>query len=108
MWMRSSKLVFLDAEMRYAFHHGWRIRGHMSECAKEALFMRHVWCFILLARGIPCMKVFEDNYRAVQLAQNPMTNSNSKHIDVRHHHLRELVFNGDVVSHSCRVGIPAC
>ena len=69
----------------------------MSECVKEAIFMRHVWCFILPARGVPCMKVFEDNQGAVQLAQNPMTNSNSKHIDVRHHHLRELVFNGDIV-----------
>ena len=35
---------------------------------------------------------FEDNQGAVQLAaQNPVTNSNSKHIDVRHHFLRELV-----------------
>ncbi|CAB1110490.1 unnamed protein product [Ectocarpus sp. CCAP 1310/34] len=28
---------------------------------------------------------------AIQLAQNPISNSNSKHIDVRHHFLRELV-----------------
>ena len=26
-----------------------------------------------------------------------MTNSNSKRIDVRHHHLTELVSNGDIV-----------
>ena len=37
----------------------------MSECAKEALFVRHVWCFIFSARGVPCMKVFEDNQGAV-------------------------------------------
>ena len=34
---------------------------------------------------------FEDNQGAVQLAQNPITNSNSKHIDVCHHFLGELV-----------------
>ena len=33
---------------------------------------------------------FEDNQDAVQLAQNPITNSNSKHIDVCHHFLGEL------------------
>ena len=69
----------------------------MSECAKEALSVRHVWCFILPALGMPCMKVFEDNIDAVHFAQNPVTNSSSKHIDVRHHHLGELYFNGDVV-----------
>ena len=34
---------------------------------------------------------FEDNQGTVQLAQNPVTNSNSKHIAVRHHFLRERV-----------------
>ena len=41
--------------------------------------------------GIPCFPVFEDNQGAVQLAQNPVTNSNSKHIGVRQHFLREFV-----------------
>ena len=35
--------------------------------------------------------MFEDNKGVVQLAQNPITNSNLKHIDVRHHSIRELV-----------------
>ena len=40
--------------------------------------------------------VSEDNQGAVQLAQNPVTNSNSKHIDVRHHFLLELVRQKDI------------
>ena len=39
---------------------------------------------------------FEDSQGAVKLAQNPITNSNSKHIDVRHHFLRELVRQRDI------------
>ena len=34
--------------------------------------------------------MLEDNEGAVQLTQNPITNSNSKHIDVRHYFYREL------------------
>ncbi|CAB1099242.1 unnamed protein product [Ectocarpus sp. CCAP 1310/34] len=40
--------------------------------------------------GMPCIPVFEDNQAAIQLAQVPISNSNSKHIDVRHHIIREL------------------
>ena len=58
---------------------------------KELLFLRQVWRFMLPSKLMPCFPVFEDNQGAVQLAQNPITNSNSKHIDVRHHFLRELV-----------------
>ena len=41
--------------------------------------------------GMPCTPVFEDNEGAAHFGQNPITNSNSKHIDVRHILLRELV-----------------
>ena len=33
----------------------------------------------------------EDNEGAIQIAKHRISNSNSKHIDVRHHFLRELV-----------------
>ena len=40
---------------------------------------------------------FEDSQgAAAQLAQNPVTNSNSKHIDARHYFLRELVHQRDI------------
>ena len=51
---------------------------------------------------------FEDNEGAKHLAQNPVCTSNSKHIDVRHHFLRELVFQGGIRHYSRRVGGSAC
>ncbi|CAB1106471.1 unnamed protein product [Ectocarpus sp. CCAP 1310/34] len=41
--------------------------------------------------SMPCIPVFEDNQGAIQIAHTLITNSNSKHIDVRHHIIRELV-----------------
>ena len=63
----------------------------LGDAVKELLFLRRVWRFMLPSKVMPCFPIFEDNQGAVQLAQNPITNSNSKHIDVRHHFLRELV-----------------
>ena len=63
----------------------------MVEVMKEVMFLRHVWRFMLPDMGMPCIQVFEDNQGAIQLAQNPITNSRSKHIDVRFHWIREHV-----------------
>ena len=55
---------------------------------------------MLPGKGMPCFSIFEDSQGAVQLSQNPVSNSNSKHIDVRLHFLRELVHQGEIsVSH---------
>ena len=45
--------------------------------------------------GSACITVFEDNKGARHLAHNTVCASNSKHIDIRHHFLRELVFMGE-------------
>ena len=68
----------------------------LADVIKEMLFLRQVWRFMLPDVGMPCTPVFEDNEGAVQLAQNPITNSNSKHIDVRHHFLRELAARKEI------------
>ena len=83
--------------MRYPF--GFRSRVRCSRgrsTVKELLFLRQVWRFMLPSKVMPCFPVFESNQGAVQLAQNPITNSNSKHVDVRHHFLRELVRQRDI------------
>ena len=63
----------------------------MSDVAKEISFLKQVWRFMLPRVGMPSIPLFEDNESAVQIAKHPISNSNSKHIDVRHHFLRELV-----------------
>ena len=72
----------------------------LADTIKEAMFLQYVWNFIFPGFGTSCITVFEDNEGAKNLAQNPGCASNSKHIDVRHHCLRELIFKGEfVVTH---------
>ena len=47
----------------------------LGDAVKELLFLRQVWRFMLPSKFMPCFPVFEDNQGAVQLAQNPITNS---------------------------------
>ena len=58
----------------------------LSDAVKELLFLRQVWRFMMIpGEEMPCFPVFEDNQGALQLSKNPVSNSNLKHIDVRHH-----------------------
>ena len=68
----------------------------LGDAVKE-LFFRRVWRFIIPGKGMPCFPVFEDNQGALQLSKNSVSNSNSKHIDVRRHFLRKLVRQGDII-----------
>ena len=61
----------------------------LADVMKEVLFLKQVWHFMLPAVGMPCIPVFEEYEGAVQLAQSPITNSYSEHIDVRHRFLRD-------------------
>ena len=57
----------------------------LGDAVKKVRFFRQVWRSMLPRKGTPYFPVFEDNQSAVQLAQHPVTNSNSKNINVRHH-----------------------
>ena len=67
----------------------------LVDTIKEVIFLLYVWSFILPGLGSACITVFEDNKGARRLAHSPVCASNSKHIDIRHHFLRELVFRGE-------------
>ena len=46
--------------------------------------------------GSPSIGVFEDNRGAIDAAGSPLSSSNSKHIDVKCHFVRELVGTRDL------------
>ena len=65
---------------------------------KETIYiyiLRYIWSFIFPDRDVGCTLVKENNVGAVHLAKNPATTPNSKHIDSRHHFIRERVANGE-------------
>ena len=67
----------------------------LAHALKEMIFMRYVWSFALPDREVGCTTVFEDNEGAIYLAINPAITPNSKHIDIRHHFIRERVERGE-------------
>lgn len=67
----------------------------MALAFKEANLLRHLWTFIFPGRKVGCTVVREDNVGDTHLAKSPATTPNSKHIDIRHHFLRERVANGE-------------
>jgi hypothetical protein len=65
-----------------------------SVCA-QILWMQHTLLdYGLNLKNVPIMC---DNTSAICLTKNPVHHSRSKHIDIRHHFIRDHVQNGDVV-----------
>lgn len=61
----------------------------ISDSCKEAMFLKS---FILECTGIICkVLLFNDNQSAQKLSSNSVFHARSKHIDIRHHFVRDLV-----------------
>jgi hypothetical protein len=52
----------------------------------------------LLDYGVKCSlsQIYCDNTSAINLSKNPVLHSRTKHIDIRHHFLRDHVLKGDI------------
>lgn len=62
-----------------------------GDVTKDVPLIRQVWRFLIPAATTPCVRVCDDNEGTNPLANNLISNSNSKYIDLRHRFLRELV-----------------
>jgi hypothetical protein len=64
-------------------------------CCTQILYMKQT----LLDYGVVLEKVplLCDNESAVKIANNPVQHSRTKHIDIRHHLLRDHVAKGDII-----------
>ena len=68
----------------------------MAECVKEALFLHQVLEFVRPDISSKAAVVYEHNEGAVQLANNPLGSTRTKHIDVRYHFLRDKIREGKI------------
>jgi hypothetical protein len=68
----------------------------VSEVCTEISFAKQVLEFLGMKVELP-ITVYVDNKGAIFLANNATTGQRTKHIDIRHHYIREHVENGIVV-----------
>ncbi|CAB1104602.1 unnamed protein product [Ectocarpus sp. CCAP 1310/34] len=66
----------------------------MGDGVKEALFVNGMLELLRPSDRTGKIQVREDNEGAIVLAENPLSSCNRKHIDVRHHFLRNLAEEG--------------
>lgn len=64
----------------------------LSEATKEAIYLKNL--LDELTSSCECVKLYSDNQSALKLSSNPVFHKSSKHIDVRHHFVREVVEKG--------------
>ena len=49
-----------------------------------------------------CIPILCDNTSAINMAKNPVQHKRTKHIDVRHHFLRDNVEKGNIIMEFCK------
>ena len=65
-----------------------------AEAAKEAIYLRGLLRELKVWNGQTSTTLYCDNQGAIRLAENPGIHQRSKHIEVRHHFIRDQVENG--------------
>ncbi|KAG7559351.1 Zinc finger PMZ-type [Arabidopsis thaliana x Arabidopsis arenosa] len=61
----------------------------MGSCCTQLLWMKQMLSDYRIDSGV--LQVYCDNQSAIDISKNPVQHSRTKHIDVRHHFIRELV-----------------
>jgi hypothetical protein len=66
----------------------------LSESTKEAIHLRRFLSEVLDQPSTTI--IFNDNQGAGQLSKNHVFHNRTKHVDIRHHFIREAVERGDI------------
>ena len=76
----------------------------LSEAVKEITWLKQLAIDLGLEQE-HAIEVKEDNIGCIALANNHMTKKRTKHIDIRHHHIRDRIDDGTVYLTYCRTDI---
>ncbi|CAK1595645.1 unnamed protein product [Parnassius mnemosyne] len=78
----------------------------ISEATREALYLSNI--FNNIGIECECVTLFNDNQGAIKLIQNRSYRSRTKHIDVRHHFVRDMCEEGLIeLRYLCTERMPA-
>ena len=67
----------------------------LAQATKEAIWLRRF--LEEVGNSLPTMTtIYSDNQSAISLTENSMFHARTKHIDIRHHFLREKVESGEL------------
>ena len=72
----------------------------LSGAAQECLWLRQLEVELGCPPEGPSL-IFEDNQSTIAMAQNPQFHGRAKHIDIRHHFVRDQIANGSIKLHYC-------
>jgi hypothetical protein len=61
----------------------------VSLCGQEVVYIRAILCDFGVQQNQPTL-VYEDNLAYIDMSVNPVCLKHSRHIDIRHHYIREL------------------
>ncbi len=70
----------------------------LSSSAQQAIWLRRLLADLGVDMSEPT-SVYEDNQGAICLASNPVAHKKAKHIQIRHHYIRECVADGSIQLH---------
>lgn len=66
------------------------VRGVGEDC-EEVIYLRQVQKFIKPSMESYSVTISEDNQGTIGLANNPIGSKRTKHIDIKHHFIRDMV-----------------
>src|SRR6266850_2381147 len=73
----------------------------LSESAREACWLRSLFGE-LGYKLVEATEIFSDNEGAVAMAKNPQFHQRAKHIEIKHHSIRQMVKRNKVKAQSCQ------
>jgi hypothetical protein len=68
----------------------------LADAAKEGIWIKNFINNLNTGIKFDSVPIYVDNESAIKLSKNPEIYTRSKHIDIRHHFLREHVKDGDI------------
>ena len=67
----------------------------LTQAAKEAIWLRALAASLGFPQDVASV-IYEDNQGAIALAKNPVSHARTKHIDVRHHFIRDAIMRNEI------------